>query len=79
MTKNSSNIEATGFASSKEARQMAGGVSPVTLWRWEKKGLFPEGIHLTTNSKIYRRSELDEWEADPVAWRTKYALEKVAS
>ena len=37
------------------------GVSSTTLWRWEKKGLFPKRIPLGPNCKGWLESEVNKW------------------
>ena len=39
-------------------------VSPVTLWRMEKKGLFPKGTYISPNRKIWYEDEIIKWQTD---------------
>jgi prophage regulatory protein len=39
-------------------------VSPVTLWRMEKKGLFPKGSYISPNRKIWYEDEIIKWQTD---------------
>ncbi len=45
----------------KESCRIAGDVSKVTLWRWEKEGKFPKRIHLASNKSVHRLSEVMAW------------------
>lgn len=44
------------------------GITKVTIWRHEKAGLFPRRVRLSTRRVVWRRTELEEWLADPEAW-----------
>jgi predicted DNA-binding transcriptional regulator AlpA len=37
-------------------------VSPVTLWRMEKKGQFPKGTFISPNKKIWYLDEIIHWQ-----------------
>jgi prophage regulatory protein len=37
-------------------------VSPVTLWRMEKKGLFPKGTYISPNRKVWFEDEIIAWQ-----------------
>jgi predicted DNA-binding transcriptional regulator AlpA len=37
-------------------------VSPVTLWRMEKKGQFPKGSYISANRKIWYEDEIIAWQ-----------------
>ena len=39
-------------------------VSSVTLWRMEKKGLFPKGSYISSNRKIWYEDEIIKWQTD---------------
>jgi prophage regulatory protein len=41
------------------------GVSRVTLWRWERKGLLPRRIQIGPNTAGWLESEIDAW------WKAK--------
>ena len=45
-------------------------VSGVTLWRWEKAGLFPKRIRLGGNVVAWVESEIEEWFEHKKAERT---------
>ncbi|MEO1932594.1 MAG: AlpA family phage regulatory protein [Pseudohongiella sp.] len=60
--------EVTVFISSNAVRQRLGGASRVTLWRRQKKGQFPKSIALSNSVKVFRLSDIEEWEKDPEAW-----------
>jgi predicted DNA-binding transcriptional regulator AlpA len=47
--------------------------SRASLNRWDKKGIFPSRIKIGENSIRYKKSEVDEWIADPQAWVEKHA------
>ena len=49
------------YISMNETRQIAGGKSRVTLWRWVKAGLFPKPRKIGPNSIAWLESELIEW------------------
>jgi prophage regulatory protein len=38
------------------------GVSPSSIWRWVKRGKFPEPVRLGENCTRWRMSDLHEWE-----------------
>jgi predicted DNA-binding transcriptional regulator AlpA len=37
-------------------------VSPVTLWRMEKKRLFPKGTYISPNRKVWFEDEIIAWQ-----------------
>jgi prophage regulatory protein len=37
-------------------------VSPVTLWRMEKKGLFPKSTYISPNRRIWYADEVAAWQ-----------------
>jgi predicted DNA-binding transcriptional regulator AlpA len=37
-------------------------VSPVTLWRMEKGGTFPEGTFISANRKVWFEDEIVAWQ-----------------
>jgi prophage regulatory protein len=39
-------------------------VSPVTLWRMEKAGLFPRGTFISPNKKIWFSDEVIAWQRE---------------
>jgi prophage regulatory protein len=39
-------------------------ISSVTLWRMEKKGLFPKGSYISPNRKIWYEDEIIKWQTD---------------
>ncbi|MET4277160.1 MULTISPECIES: AlpA family phage regulatory protein [unclassified Bradyrhizobium] len=39
-------------------------VSSVTIWRMEKKGLFPKGTFITPNTKIWWFDEIVAWQRE---------------
>ena len=48
----------------KEVKEKLGGESgpsKVTLWRWEKKGLFPKRVKIGLNSNAWIESEVDNF------------------
>ena len=45
---------------SKELAKLLG-VSTVTLWRWEKKGLIPQRISLGPNTRAWLTSDIEAW------------------
>ncbi len=42
------------------------GVSPSTLWRWEKSGHFPKRIQIGPNSVAWLESDVVSWMEDRV-------------
>ena len=44
-----------------ELKKKVGGVSTVTVWRWEKEGNFPLRIRLGGNACGWIESEIDSW------------------
>jgi hypothetical protein len=46
-----------------EARQLAGGISNMTLWRWRKAGLIPEPISIRKRNYWRRRDFMRALEA----------------
>lgn len=45
------------------------GVSRVTLWRWERKGLLPKRTHYGPNCCGWTSSQIEEW------WKQKSGTE----
>jgi prophage regulatory protein len=39
-------------------------VSAVTLWRMEKKGLFPKGTYISPNRKVWFEDEIVKWQSE---------------
>ena len=39
-------------------------VSPVTLWRMEKRGEFPRGTFISSNKKIWYLDEVISWQTE---------------
>lgn len=39
-------------------------ISAVTLWRWERAGLFPKRTRLGPRIVAWNREEVEEWEAE---------------
>jgi prophage regulatory protein len=39
-------------------------VSPVTLWRMEKKGLFPKSTYISPNRRIWFADEIIRWQEE---------------
>lgn len=39
-------------------------VSPVTLWRMEKRGAFPKGSYISPNRKIWYEDEIVAWQSE---------------
>jgi predicted DNA-binding transcriptional regulator AlpA len=37
-------------------------VSPVTLWRLERKGAFPKGTYISANRKVWFEDEIVAWQ-----------------
>lgn len=62
------NVYADLYYTRPEARRIAGDKSDVTLWRWEKAGIFPRRTKLGPNSIGYKKSSIDDWVKDPQAW-----------
>ncbi len=60
--------EARIFISSKAVRQRVGGITRITLWRWQSKGRFPKSIALSNSVKVFRLTDVEEWEKDPEGW-----------
>lgn len=46
----------------------------VTRWRHEALGQFPKRIRITNRKIVYRKSDIDDWAADPEGWRARNAL-----
>ena len=47
------------------------GVSDTTLWRWEKKGLFPKRVPLGPDISGWWSPEVDAWQQAKLADRTR--------
>jgi predicted DNA-binding transcriptional regulator AlpA len=39
-------------------------VSPVTLWRMEKKGLFPKSTYISPNRRVWFADEIIRWQEE---------------
>jgi predicted DNA-binding transcriptional regulator AlpA len=39
-------------------------VSPVTLWRMEKKGLFPKSTYISPNRRVWYQDEIVRWQEE---------------
>jgi len=39
-------------------------LSPVTIWRMERKGRFPKGTFISPNKKIWFEDEIVKWQTD---------------
>jgi prophage regulatory protein len=51
----------------KELKKILGGEdspSTVTIWRWEKEGIFPKRLKLGPNFSGWLKSEIDQWLED---------------
>lgn len=46
-----------------EARRIAGGVSPATIYRWIAEGHFPAPYKPTSRTSFWKRGEIQEWKA----------------
>ena len=46
-----------------EARRIAGGVSPATIYRWIAQGRFPAPYKPTSHTSFWKRGEIQEWKA----------------
>ncbi|WP_445083495.1 helix-turn-helix transcriptional regulator [Bradyrhizobium sp. TM233] len=44
-----------------------------TRWRLERKGRFPRRIRISSRKSVYRKSDIDAWQADPEGWRAPSA------
>lgn len=49
------------FIATQEACRIAGGVSPLTLWREERAGRFPKRRKITAGRVGWLESEIREW------------------
>lgn len=47
------------------------GPSPATIWRKSKNGTFPKPYKLSSGITAWKNSDLNEWEKDPLNYRTK--------
>lgn len=45
---------------SRQVRKIAGGISPVSMWRWHNAGTFPPPIVLNKRN-YWRRSDVQGW------------------
>jgi prophage regulatory protein len=50
------------------------GLSRSTIYRKIAEGTFPPQIKICINGAGWRKSEIDRWIADPVAWRPSGAF-----
>lgn len=55
--------EATAVISKRAMLAHCGGFSSGTAWRLIKRGVFPEGIHLGPQTRVWPIRELDQWNA----------------
>lgn len=39
-------------------------VSPVTLWRMEKKGFFPKSTYISPNRRVWYMDEITRWQEE---------------
>jgi predicted DNA-binding transcriptional regulator AlpA len=46
----------------------------VTRRRHESRGQFPKRVYVTGRKIVYRKSDIEEWAADPEGWRARNAL-----
>ena len=46
-------------------------LSRSTIYRKIAEGTFPAQIKISVNGASWRESDIDQWIADPVAWRPK--------
>lgn len=44
-----------------EVQKRTGGASRVTIWRWERKGLFPKRRKIGPNMVGWPEDEIDAW------------------
>ena len=42
-------------------KEKLGGTSNVSVWRWERDGIFPKRIKIGPNATGWIESEIDEW------------------
>ncbi len=50
-----------GFYGRKQIREITGGKSDSTVWRWERAGLFPRRRQLGPNSVGWKQDEVLAW------------------
>jgi predicted DNA-binding transcriptional regulator AlpA len=55
------------------------GITKITLWRHEKRGIFPRRVKLSARRVVWRREECDEWQRDPEAWAAAHAQKSISS
>ncbi len=53
-----------------DLKERIGGLNPVTLWRWEREGIFPKRIKIGRRSVAWLESEVEEWFASREKSRT---------
>jgi prophage regulatory protein len=51
----------TKFLRLPQVREIAGGVSPSTIWGWVKKGTFPKPVRLSTNCTAWPAEAIEQW------------------
>ena len=61
--------EHTRFLKRKEVRQRAGNIVDSTLYHWINQGIFPRPVQLGPQRVGWREADVDEWAANPTAWR----------
>ena len=44
-----------------ELKERIGGVSHVTVWRWERDGQFPKRVRLGGNNAGWLEPEIEQW------------------
>ena len=51
----------TAFYRLPKVREIAGGVSPSTIWGWVKTGQFPKPIKLSANTTAWPAADVEAW------------------
>jgi predicted DNA-binding transcriptional regulator AlpA len=64
------------FIFSAEIDAITGAVHDITRKRMERRGLFPKRVHVTPRRIAWRRSEFEEWAADPEGWAKRHRSEQ---
>jgi prophage regulatory protein len=54
-------VEVEGFLRCKAVKNLAGGISTATLYRWCATGQFPKQVRIGPNTVAWRRSEVRAW------------------
>jgi prophage regulatory protein len=57
----------TTFYRLPKVREIAGGVSPSTLWNWVKKGTFPKPVKLSENCTAWCSVDVEAWAQERIA------------